>query len=92
MDLVGRTSLPNRLEEAIIHARFSSSQLKVVRCIARLTVGSRRRTVAISIPRLAVTCGRKYTRGFRDQVDALIRNGGIVKTAPATGRHRRATR
>lgn len=82
----GYTTVPNRVEEAITHARFTATQLKVVRCVVRLTYGRHRRAAAISVPQLAAACGRKHSRGFRRQLCALVNNGVVIRVTPAAGR------
>lgn len=73
----GFLRIANSLEEAIIMAPFSGTQMKIVRCLIRLTYGWNETTVRISRPDLAECCGLSAKGGFLRAFDELLR-GGVI--------------
>lgn len=82
----GFTRVANTLDEALVHADFSGSQAKIVRCVIRLTYGWQQRTVRISTGDLAKKCGLANTGGFRRELDKLIVEGVIIEVERGHGR------
>lgn len=82
----GHVRIANALEEAIIFAKFSVTQMKIVRCIIRLTWGWRARTVRISHQDLAVRCNTTAAGGFRKEFTELVREHVILQVEEPHGR------
>ncbi len=77
----GYTRIANELAEALAGSSFSSSQLRVVLAVARLTYGYRKRTAQISTKKIAEACNMKLfltQHAVADLIAAqvLFREGG----------------
>jgi phage replication O-like protein O len=88
----GHVRIANALEEAIIFAKFSATQMKIVRCVIRLTWGWRARTVRISYQDLALRCNTTAAGGFRKEFEELTREGVITVIEHAARPHARRLR
>jgi phage replication O-like protein O len=75
----GYVKIANRIVEAILDAKFTGTQVRILLALVRLTYGWRRRTVAISILDLAKLCGLAGTGGFRRALYDLIHNGVVLE-------------
>jgi phage replication O-like protein O len=82
----GFYKLANALDEALIYAKFSGVQSKIVRAIIRLTFGWSRKVVRISAGELAERCNTSPTGGFRRELDKLIAEGVIIEVERGHGR------
>lgn len=81
----GNFRVANRLDEAITFADFTLAQMRVVRCLLRLTYGWRRRTVRLAHGDLALRCNLPNSGGFRRALDELIREGVVLVLEPGHG-------
>lgn len=77
----GHIRLANRLAEAILAARFTGTQVRILLALVRLTYGWKRKTVLVSLDQLARFAGLAYTGGFRRALDELLRAGVVVEVA-----------
>lgn len=83
----GHIRLANQLDEALTVAPFNVTQAKIVRLIARLTYGWKRRTVRISQVDLAEKIRLKASSGaWRQAFALLIDEGVVVEVEPPIGR------
>ncbi len=83
----GHIRLANQLDEAMTVADFNVPQSKIVRLLARLTYGWKRRTVRISQVDLAAKVGLAASSGgWRRAFTTLIDEGVIVEVEPPIGR------
>lgn len=82
----GYLKIANALDEAILYADFTITQVKIVRCVIRLTYGWQRKTVRASHSEIAERCHIPNTGAFRRQLDELIREGVIVEVERPFGR------
>lgn len=83
----GHIRLANQLDEAMTVAPFTATQAKVVRLLARLTYGWKRRTVRISQVDLAAKISLQASAGvWRRAFAGLVQEGVVVEVEPAIGR------
>lgn len=82
----GHVRIANALLEALLYAKFSATQQKIVYCLMRLSWGWRARTVRITHGELAVRCNTSPAGGFRKEFQELVRNGVIIEVDAPHGR------
>jgi phage replication O-like protein O len=82
----GHVRIANALLEALLYAKFSATQQKIVYCVMRLSWGWRARTVRITHAELAVRCNTSAAGGFRKEFAELVRNGVIIEVDAPHGR------
>lgn len=82
----GHVRIANALLEALLYAKFSATQLKIVYCVMRLSWGWRARTVRITQGEIALRCNTSAAGGFRKEFHELVRAGVIIEVESAHGR------
>lgn len=78
----GHLRLANRLVEAILHAPFQGTHVRILLALVRLTYGWKRRTARVSLEQLARHAGKPYTGGFRRALDELLAAGVVLEIDP----------
>jgi phage replication O-like protein O len=84
----GHVRIANALNRALIVARFSDVQRRVVHLLIDQTFGWQRKTVEMSIPELAAMLDMKASGGFREAITDLVHAGVVQLVRGGSGRTR----